>query len=174
MKKKETTSDYGDFSIPIPLYCNKNSLCVIEFAPSESQFSRNCIRISNLNVDTGFAFDEICETENISLKQFKPADIAVGLYLTKEEKKSKGRATFISELEGVGPLFDVNMFINESLFNRLFSSIENSGNDFLFQLKFFPFLLVSDLKNISEFNTASSGKGCNITDYKIEFSTNNY
>ena len=87
MKKKETTSDYGDFSIPIPLYCNKNSLCVIEFAPSESQFSRNCIRISNLNVDTGFEFDEICETENISLKQFKPADIAVGLYLTKEEKK---------------------------------------------------------------------------------------
>ena len=66
------------------------------------------------------------------------------------------------------------MFVNESLFNRLFSSIENSGNDFLFQLKFSPFLLVSDLKNISEFNTASSDKSCNITDYKIEFSTNNY
>jgi hypothetical protein len=168
MKKKETTSDYGDFGIPIPLYCNKNSLCVIEFAPSESLLNRNCIRISNLNVDPGFAF------ENISLKQFKPANISVGLYLTKEEKKSKGRATFISELEGAGPLFDVNMFVNESLFNRLFSSIENSGNDFLFQLKFSPFLLVSDLKNISEFNTASSGKGCNITDYKIEFLTNNY
>ena len=81
MKKKETTSDYGDFSIPIPLYCNKNSLCVIEFAPSESLLNRNCIRISNLNVDPGFAF------ENISLKQFKPANISVGLYLTKEEKK---------------------------------------------------------------------------------------
>ena len=174
MKKKETTSNYGDFSIPIPLYCNKNSLCVIELAPSESLLNRNCIRISNLNVDPGFAFDEICEDENISLKQFKPENITVGLYLTKEEKKSKGRATFISELEGVGPLFNVNMFINETLFNRLFSSIENSGNDFLFQLKFFPYLLVNDLKNISEFNTDSSGKGCNITDYKIEFSTNNY
>jgi hypothetical protein len=125
-------------------------------------------------IDFKHFFVFFSSTENISLKQFKPANIAVGLYLTKEEKKSKGRATFISELEGAGPLFDVNMFINESLFNRLFSSIENSGNDFLFQLKFSPFLLVSDLKNISEFNTASSGKGCNITDYKIEFLTNNY
>lgn len=173
MKKKEKSSDYENFSISIPLYCNKKSSCIIEFAPNKSTLGRNYIQIKYLNVDPGFEFNEICEEENISLKQFKPENITLGLYLANEEKKSKGRAVFISELEGAGPLFDVSMFVNESLFNRLFSSIENSGNDFLFQLKFFPYLLVNDLKNIGEFNMDSSGKSCDVTDYKIEFSTNN-
>jgi hypothetical protein len=168
MSKNKFEKLMSEWDIQIPLHCYSKSNCQVVFGTKN-----NSIRISNLKVPHNHDLSELFITEHISLRKFKSENIHVGLYLDSEAWKNKGFATFINELDGEGPVLDLALRMDEKLFNRLYSSIENSGKDFLHQLKFFPSFYVKDLKNIDKFDINSKGKSCEIKDYQIIFSIDN-
>lgn len=168
MPKDKFEKLMSEWDIQIPFHCYSKSTCQVAFGTKN-----NSIRISNLKVPHHHDLSELFITEHISLKKFKAENIHVGLYLDSEAWKNKGFASFISELEGEGPILDIALRMDEKLFNRLYNSIENSGKDFLYQLKFLPSLYIKDLRNIDKFDINSKDKSCEIKDYQIIFSIDN-
>ena len=163
MKKSDNFQNFlDDFETDVPLYANKNSKCKISF-----EKGKNNILISDLTIPSRFIIS-LEEDTYSSLKEFSSKNIFVSLHEEDKSRKEQGLVTiyFLEDLS-----MGIYLFIEEKLFSFLISSIENSGKDFLQQLKFSIPIPSKDLKNIKKNINEKKGYKVLLNNYRVIFST---
>ena len=163
MTKNDTFQDFlDDLETDIPFYTNKNSKCKISF-----EKGKNNILISDLTIPSRFLISSEDDTYS-ALKKFSSKNIFISLYEEEKLKKEQGLVSIYSYQD---LSMSINLFIEEKLFSFLISSIENSGKDFLQQLKFSIPILSKDLKNIKKNINENKGYKVLLKNYRVIFST---
>lgn len=163
MKKNDDFQDFlDDLETDIPLFTNKNSKCKISF-----EKGKNHILISDLTIPSTFLIRAEDDTY-FSLKEFSSKNIFISLYEEEKSRKEQGLVSIYS-LEDLS--MSIYLFIEEKLFSFLISSIENSGKDFLQQLKFSIPIPSKDLKNIKKNINENKGYKVLLKNYRVIFTT---
>jgi len=163
MKKRDNFQDFlDDLGSEVPLYVSKNSKCKIFF-----EKGKNSIHLTDLTIPSRFFMSPEDDDIN-SLKEISSENIFITLHEEQKSKKEKGVVSIISR-EGLS--MNIHLFIEEKLFNFLISSIENSGKDFLHQLRFSVPIHGKDVKNINKNIKENKGYNFLLKNHKIIFTT---
>ena len=162
MKKNDDFQDFlDDLGTEVPLYVSKNSKCKIFF-----EKGKNSIHLTDLTIPSRFFISP--EDNDIDvLKEISSENIFITLH---EEQRTKEKGV-VSIISRNGFSMNIHLFIEEKLFNFLISSIENSGKDFLHQLRFSLPIHGKDVKNINKNIKENKGYNFQLKNHRIIFTT---